>query len=141
MSHEEHELHRIEEMLEAMWKDIKQILINTTPRRSARLTYKGKSMFTILVGKTASPVFQEWSGPNGTGDKLPPVGNVTYVSSDPSKISVDPNSGIATGVAITDPTAPVTITATDSGNSLSATAQGNVTEVAVSATLDFTPNP
>ena len=111
------------------------------PRLSSTLTYlrrKGAdNLATILVGKTASPVYQEWSGPNGTGDKLPPAGNVSYASSDSTVVSVDPASGAATGVAL----GSAQVTATDAANGLQATATINVTETAASATLDYTPNP
>ena len=91
---------------------------------------------TILVGKTANAVWQEWSGPNGTGDKLPPAGPVTFQSSDPAVATVDSNSGLVTGVAM----GTATIGGTDSANSLTATDTVTVTETAVSATLVVTPN-
>ena len=80
--------------------------------------------------------FTEFTGPLGTGIKVPPVGAVTFVSDHPEFVTVDTNSGqlayIAAGVA--------NITGTDAGNSL--TASGSVTvsaDVAVSAVLSFAP--
>jgi hypothetical protein len=116
------------------------------PRLSATLYYNyhrrfgGTRMTTLRVGQTANPVFQEWSGPNGTGDKLPPAGPVKYVSSDPTIVSVDENSGVATAVAAPGGAAKATITATDATDGLSASTDINTVEQAVSATLDFVPN-
>ena len=93
-------------------------------------------MATIRVGQTATPNYQEWSGPNGTGDKLNPAGPVTYQSDNPLAVAVDPNSGIATGLAA----GTANITATDSVDGLSASTQITVTEQAVSATLDYVSN-
>lgn len=71
---------------------------------------------TIDVGKTAHPVFQEFTGDNGSGDPIAPIGPVTYAGSDPTIATVDPSSGVATGVAA----GSITVTATDGGNGLSA---------------------
>ena len=68
------------EVLDRVLMLAEAIYTNTRPRLSATLNYrprrmgegKGKGerkMATIRVGQTASPVYQEWSGPNGTGDK------------------------------------------------------------------------
>ena len=90
---------------------------------------------SIVVGKTATSTWQEWSGPNGTGDKLPPAGPVTYASSDATIATVDANTGVVTGVAA----GTATITGTDGTNSLTASDTVTVTaEVAVSATLTLT---
>jgi hypothetical protein len=111
------------------------------PRKSATLTFGGKVSTTILVGQTAASNYEEWSGPNGTGDELPPAGAVTYQSSNPAVATVDPNLGTVTGVSAPGGSATATITATDAANELSATATVTVTEVAESATLTLTPNP
>lgn len=95
---------------------------------------------TILVGKTAQANWQEWSGPNGTGDKLPPAGPVTYQSSDPTVATVDQNSGLITGVAATGGSASATITGKDSSNTLVASDVVTVVETAQSATLTITAN-
>jgi len=78
------------------------------------------------VGQTATSVYQEWDGPNGTGNPLPPAGPVSYASSDSSIATVDPSSGQVTAVA----NGTATISATDSANSLSAS---DIVTVAISA--------
>jgi hypothetical protein len=106
-------------------------------RLSATLTFKGASMpATILVGKTAQAVWQEWSGPNGTGDKLPPAGAISFTTSDGTIASVDPGSGLITGVAV----GTATISGADAANGLTASDSLTVTETAVSATLTIVPN-
>ena len=95
-------------------------------------------MATLLVGKTAQAVWQEFSGPNGTGDKLPPAGAVTYTSSDPTTVTVDPSSGLITAVAMAS--SPVTISGTDAANGLTATDTVTTAETAQSATLTVVPN-
>lgn len=119
-------------------EEIVQIL---RPRLSATLTIhvKGEHTMpaTILVTKTANAMWQEWSGPNGTGDKLPPAGAVTFTTSDPAIATVDPNSGLITGVAL----GTATISGTDAANSLAASDTVTVTETAQSATLTIVANP
>jgi Bacterial Ig-like domain (group 2) len=114
-----------------------------TPRLSAQLTihiphhHKGATMpATILVGSTATAVWQEFSGPNGTGDKLPAAGAVTFSSSDPAIATVDPSSGLITQVAM----GTATISGTDAANSLTASDTVTGTETAQSATLTVVPN-
>ena len=91
---------------------------------------------TLAVGKTATAVWQEFSGPSGTGDKLPPAGAVTFTSSDPSVATVDPSSGLVTAVAV----GSVTISGQDAANGLTASDTVTVTETAQSATLTVVPN-
>src|SRR5579863_3978110 len=107
-------------------RGIREIL---TPRLSATLTIRGDNMATILVGKTANSVWQEFSGPNGTGDKLPPAGAIAFTSSKPAVATVDPSSGLVTAVAV----GTATISGTDQANSLTASDTASVTETAVSA--------
>lgn len=71
---------------------------------------------TILVGGTASSLFQEWTGPSGTGTKVPNAGAIAYTSSDPTVATVDAASGVATGVNA----GTAVITGTDSVNNLTA---------------------
>lgn len=122
-------LHEIRDIL-------RKILHLVTPRLSASLTFKGGHLATILVGKTANSVWQEWSGPNGTGDKLPPAGAVTFTSSDAAVATVDPSSGLVTGVAV----GSATISGTDAANNLTASDTITVQEVAQSATLTLVAN-
>lgn len=94
---------------------------------------------TVIVGQTATAVFQEFDGPDGSGNVVAPVGAVTYSSSDDSIATVDPSSGLITAVAA----GTVTISATDAGNGLSASApliDNPVAPVAQSATLTITAN-
>ena len=132
-------LARIAEALESSARSLSGIELHLRPRLSATLTIKqgGKSVATLLVGKTAQAMWQEFSGPNGTGDKLPPAGQVTFTSSDPAVATVDPNSGLITAVAL----GSVTISGVDAANSLTASDSLTDTEVAQSATLTIVPNP
>ena len=91
-----------------------------------------------ISGNGASSNFQEWTGANGTGTNVNPIGPVGYVSSDPTIATVDPATGMVGAVAV----GTATITATDAGNSLAASDTVTVTDaVAVSATLALTANP
>jgi hypothetical protein len=109
---------------------------------SATLKFKGdKDMpATIQVGGTATATYLEWSGPSGTGIQVPPTGTVTYASDTPSVATVDPNSGICTGVGA----GTANISGVDSGTSLSASDVLTVTAPppppAVSATLNLVAN-
>jgi len=98
-------------------------------------------MLTVKMGdKPGGAVFQEWDGPNGTGNKVPPVGVVGYVSDNPAVATVDPVTGafayISPGTA--------NITGSDNGvGGLSATDQLTVLPAAsvppVSATITLQP--
>ena len=118
------------------------IRVILTPRLSASLTikthhHKGDTMpATLLVGQTATAVWQEFSGPNGTGDKLPPAGAVTFTSDNAAVATVDPSSGLVTAVAM----GSANVSGTDAANSLTASDSVTVTEVAQSATLTVVPN-
>jgi len=91
---------------------------------------------TLVVGSTAVAVLHEFSGLNGTGAELAPIGPVSYVSSDPSVATVDAASGLITAVAA----GTATIVGTDAGNGLSASDSVSDTPlVAQSATLVITP--
>lgn len=95
---------------------------------------------TIQVGGTATAVYKEWTGPNGTGDEIAPVAHPSFSSSDVNVATVD-GDGVVTGVGA----GSVTITATDPGNALSASDTTEVQgppppPVAQSATLVVTAN-
>jgi Big-like domain-containing protein len=126
----EHEVEEIERLLEA---------------KSATLTIhdeKGNRLMpaTIAVGKTATAALHEFAGLNSTGAELPPIGPVSYSSSDPTIATVDPTSGLITAVAA----GTVTISGLDAGNKLSASDTVSDTPppppTAQSATLVITPN-
>lgn len=94
----------------------------------------------VMGGKGAQAVYQEWSGPNGTGTLVPPVGAVSYSSDNPAVATVDPASGAVVAVA-----AGVTnINGVDAGSGLKASDVITVTpQVSVppaSATLVLTAN-
>jgi hypothetical protein len=95
---------------------------------------------TIQVGGTATATYLEWSGPNGTGSQVPPVGAVTYSSDTPAVATVDPNTGIATGVGA----GTANISGLDAGTGLTAsdvlTVQAPPPPAPVSATLTLTAN-
>lgn len=49
---------------------------------------------TVKMGDNpGGAIFQEWDGPNGTGNKVPPVGPVTFSSDNPAVATVDPSTG------------------------------------------------
>lgn len=84
-----------------------------------------------LNGNGAQAVFVEFDGPNGTGNQLPPVGPVVYASDNTGVATVD-----ATGKIAAVSVGSCNISATDQGNSLTASAPLTVeAAVAVSATL------
>lgn len=94
---------------------------------------------TILVGGTANSLFQEWSGPGGTGTVVPNAGAPAFASDNTAVATVDPTSGVATGVSA----GVANITGTDAANGLTASDVLTVNAVAtpaVSATLTLSPN-
>jgi uncharacterized protein YjdB len=139
--HEECEQIRL---LREILKEVKRIRheFPNGKAESATLTFKGDSDMpaTILVGATATATFLEWTGPNGTGSQIAPVGPVTYASDNTAVATVDPNTGIATGVSA----GTANISGTDAGNNLTASDVLTVTAVpppvAVSATLTLVAN-
>lgn len=86
---------------------------------------------TIAPGGSAQAVFQEWTGPSGTGTKVPNAGPVTFSSDNTAVATVDASTGAVTGVA--DGTC--NISGVDSSNNLSASDVLTVQSPAVSATL------
>jgi hypothetical protein len=109
--------------------------------QSATLKFKELPMpATILVGGTANSLFQEWTGPNGSGDLVPNAGAVAFSSDNPAVATVDPASGVATGVSA----GTCNITGTDPANNLTAsdalTVNAPPPPPAVSATLQLTAN-
>ena len=95
---------------------------------------------TLQVGGTATAVYKEWTGPDGTGDEIAPLSAPSFSTSDPAVATVDGN-GLVTGVGA----GSATISGTDHLNSLSASDTVTVEgppppPVAVSATLVVTAN-
>jgi len=116
--------------------------ISSKPKAvSATLTLinsKGETMPVTITtpGGQAQALFQEWSGPSGTGTTVAPIGPVTYASDNTAVATVDPNLGLVTEVA----NGTCNITATDAGNSLTASDVCTVavtSATAVSATLSL----
>jgi uncharacterized protein YjdB len=142
-SRERELLYKIAEEVACIHRDVKRLLRHFL--HSATLYFEdseGVKLMpaTIVVGKTATAVYTEWSGPSGSGSALPAAGPVAFTSSDPTNAPVDPASGIVTGVGATT----ATITGTDATNGLSASDTVTVTAapppVAQSATLVVTAN-
>ena len=95
---------------------------------------------TVVVGQVGTagpPSYQEWSGPSGTGNSLPPAGPLSFSSDNTAVATIDPVSGqytpLSDGVA--------NITTSDATNGLSATDALTVTSAppppAQSATLNL----
>jgi hypothetical protein len=130
------------EVLKEILHELRKLRHELFPQaQSATLTLGGNGMpATIQVGGTATATFLEWSGPGGTGVQVPPVGAVTYSSDNPAVATVDPNTGIATGVSA----GTANISGTDAGNNLTAsdvlTVSAPPPPVAVSATLNLVAN-
>lgn len=95
---------------------------------------------TILVGGTANSLFQEWSGPSGTGVVVPDAGTPAFTSDNTAVATVDPVTGVATGVSA----GTANISGTDPVNNLTAsdilTVQAPPPPPAVSATLTLSAN-
>ena len=93
---------------------------------------------TIQVGQPFSAALLEWSGPNGTGTQLDPIGPVTFASDNAAVATIDPASGQGVGVA----PGTANISGSDAGDNLSAADVLTVVAAppppAVSATLQLT---
>src|SRR5882672_4083060 len=124
-------------LIEAMLLGILHIL-NRQQSATLKLISGGTMPATILVGGTATSLFQEWTGPNGTGTVVPNAGAPAFVSDNPAVATVDPASGVATGVAV----GTASISGTDPVNGLSGSDVLTVATPppppAVSATLALT---
>jgi hypothetical protein len=112
------------------------LLYYASRAKSAKLTLEGANMpATIVVGGNgAQAAFVEWDGPNGTGNKVSPVGNVLFSSDNAAVATVD-STGKVTAVAA----GTCNISGLDQGNNLTASDSLTVTAAgpgpAVSATL------
>lgn len=104
-----------------------------------RIIVKGETLMPLKVHVNDAPgnaVFAEFSGPNGTGSVVAPVGAVSYASDNHAVATVDPVSGVLAYVA----PGVANISGSDAGNSLSASDALTVEPaVAVSATLTLNP--
>lgn len=120
--HELRELYRAET---EFFRELTKILKHQFPRKAESLISQievggldmGAPASIHLNSTTAQVTFQEFDGPNGTGNPLPPVGPMSYASDTPATLTVDPASGKISPVAV----GTATITTTDTGNGLSDT--------------------
>ena len=138
------EVHLLKELVEEFRETkfyLRELFHHLFTAQSALLKFKvqGDMMADLTVhisDKPGTAVFTEWTGLAGTGTKVPPVGAVTFASDHPEFATVDANTGALVYVAA----GAATISASDAGNSLSASAVLTVVaDVAVSATLDLVP--
>ena len=145
MSHHESELEKIlERVLHLPSKEQTQLravldILFPPVAKSATFKLKGDSPMpvSIAVGQTTSGVFTEFDGPNGTGNVVAPSGPLAFASDNAAVATVDPASGIVTGVSAgtcnigcQDPASANKVTASDS-----LTVTGGASGVAVSATF------
>ncbi len=133
------ENHEIKKELKFLHGAVLEIIHLLLRPQSATLTFKELQMpANILVGGTANSLFQEWTGQNGTGDVVPSAGSISFSSDNPAVATVDPASGVATGVSA----GTANITGTDPANNLTAsdvlTVNAPPPPPAVSATLQLT---
>jgi hypothetical protein len=93
----------------------------------------------VMGGHGAHFAFTEFSGPNGTGSVVAPIGTIQFATSDPSVGLVDASGNVTVaGVGTCN------IVGTDAGNGLSASDVLTVQAAAVaavSATGVLTANP
>lgn len=134
--HLEEQFRRIEELLREFRWMLREIL-DRLPRKavSSTLTLNGENMpLTVHVNdKPQAAIYQEFDGPSGTGNKVPPTGAVAYSSDTPAVATVDPSTGqlayLSAGTA--------TISASDGGNLPASDVLTVIASVAVSSTLTF----
>jgi uncharacterized protein YjdB len=92
--------------------------------------------FTVnLNDKPGIAVYQEFDGPNGTGNKVVPTGIVAYASDNPSVATVDVTTGQLAYVGV----GSAVISASDGGNLPASDVLTVAAAVAVSSTLTLTP--
>ena len=143
--HIERRLARLERKIDALLIGLNILIVEEDEEnaaKSAKLTFldsKGKTLMpaTLSVGQTATAQLHEFTGLNGSGSEIPPIGPVTYSSSDDTIATVDASTGLVTAVG----PGVATITGLDSGNGLSASdIVSDTPVVAQSATLTLTVN-
>ncbi|HEX4501072.1 MAG TPA: hypothetical protein VH187_07925 [Scandinavium sp.] len=93
--------------------------------KSATVNFGGENMdITVHITDTPQTASaHEWTGLNGTGIEVKPIGTISWASSNPA-VTVDPASGLLDYVAA----GTAAISFADSGNTITGT--GNVTVVA-----------
>ena len=144
--HIERRLARLERKIDALLIGLNILIVEEDEEnaaKSATLTFldsKGNRIMPaqLQVGQTATAVLHEFTGLNGTGSEIAPIGPVTFSSSDATIATVDASTGLVTAVG----PGVATVTALDSGNGLSASdVVSDTPVVAQSATLTITVNP
>jgi hypothetical protein len=134
-----HKLNRIEHLCEK--------ILHLLEHKGENVAKSARLIFTNSQGETTMPAsahvndkpgsykYQEFDGPNGTGNKVPPTGAVVYKSDAPTVATIDPASGqltyVGPGVA--------NISADDGGNLPASDALTLSAAIAVSSTLAFVP--
>ena len=97
--------------------------------------------YTLAIGQTAPDLYQEF---DANGNVIPPVATPTYAADSSGAVSVDVNGNV-TGVSATASGAVATVTATDAGDNLVASASfivgGTPSTGAVSASLTYPSLP
>jgi hypothetical protein len=142
VSHEQQEILFILERIADTLDDVDAKLSQLLPKqaKSSTLTFlnaKGeKQMANAHVNdKPGSYKYQEFDGPNGTGNPVPPTGTVAYASDNPAVATIDPASGQLAYVGA----GTTNISASDSGNLPATDVLTLSAAAAVSSTLVFTP--
>ncbi len=85
--------------------------------------------------KPGSYKYQEFDGPNGQGNPVPPVGVVAYASDNPAVATIDASSGQLVYLSA----GSTNISASDGGNLPATDVLTLSAAAAVSSTLTFTP--
>ena len=135
------ENHQIKKELKFLHHAVLEIIHLLSRPQSATLKLEGGFMpKTVVSGGTAQALFQEWSGPNGTGTVVPNEGTITFASDNTAVATVDPATGVVQSVG---PDGVANITGTDGKNNLTASDVFTVSTppppppAAVSATLQL----
>lgn len=129
------------DIIESQLNTILKLLLNGNGSRSAVLfliTSKGESSMPLTVHVNDKPgvaKYQEFDGPGGTGNKVPPTGVVAYVSSDPTVATVDPSTGQLAYLTA----GSTTISASDGGNLPASDVLTVTAAAAISSTMTLTP--
>lgn len=134
-------IHRSEREIRHLREAVRELLGRRA--RSATLTFinqRGEIMSQPLTvhlnDAPGTAVFTEFDGANGSGNKVPAIGPVTFGSDNPSVATVDASTGSLTYVSA----GVANISGTDAGNGLTDSSALTVSAaVAVSATLALVP--
>jgi len=114
---------RFLEVLESIACSLKKIAGQHKPAVSATLVFQNSEGEPMDLSAHVNDVpgiaiFQEFDGPGGTGNPVPAIGPVSFVSDTPAVATVDPATGQLTYISA----GTAKITGTDAGNGLTASA-------------------